>query len=319
MSCNDNCNPCTDTNPCYEDCGCPNPTTFECVSNPGTLENINVTDDMNGKEVLAAIDTTIGDLVVGAFTGPDIFSKVTSSDTTTGYLNSKLAVGTYLTKTILNPGANEQIRFNVSPATLLSSDGGNLLEVGTDSKLRVIWDCPPADIEVLGGSGVTVTGTGPSSDPYIISINPSISVARSCFDNTWRDITVVATGNADVVYVSGTPKYRYRFDGTIEFKGSVTHTVNFGAYSTANRKRTITLGNIPTSCLNSTEQAGTVDLKNINYIDQPGTGDQITQQYGYIVRKTSNNIILEFQSAYISATTKTIVTHLDGAISYPSL
>jgi len=39
----------------------------------------------------------------------DIKAKVTANDTTTDYLNSKIAAGTGITKTVLNPGANEQL------------------------------------------------------------------------------------------------------------------------------------------------------------------------------------------------------------------
>jgi hypothetical protein len=29
----DNCNPCNDVNPCYDNCGCLYPSTFDCVEN----------------------------------------------------------------------------------------------------------------------------------------------------------------------------------------------------------------------------------------------------------------------------------------------
>ena len=43
-------NTCTCENPCYQDCGCLNPTTFECVTLPGVHPAIGVTNDMNGQE-----------------------------------------------------------------------------------------------------------------------------------------------------------------------------------------------------------------------------------------------------------------------------
>ena len=143
---------------------------------------------------------------------------------------------------------------------------------------------------------------------------------RPCFDNIWRAVTLVATGNPNVTYVSGAPQYRYRFDGTIEFKGSATYSVAFGTYQTANRKYTITIGNLPTTCLTLGEQAGVADLKGITYIDIPqASADQITQQYGYIIRKSSVNMIIEFQSSFTAATTKSIVVNFEGAVSYPSI
>lgn len=325
MSCNcpdtNPCEPtCLDANACYDDCGCLNPTTFACITNPGTLPCLGVTNSMNGLQALAAMEATICALTIDVpDPADDKYVKITSADTTANYLASKLVVGSYLTSTILNPGANEQQRINVSPAALISANAGNQLDIGTDGKLRVIIDPPVADILVTGGSGVTVTGTGPTSDPFIVSINPSISVVRSCFDSVWRNVTLVATGTAEVVYGSGNPQYRYRYDGTIEFRGSITHTVNFGAYSGSTRQRAITMGNIPTSCVTAGEQAGTKDLKSVMYIDAPGAGDQITQQYGYIIRKSTQNIQLIFQSSYIAPTSKTIVVDFEGAVSHPVL
>ncbi len=325
MSCNcpdtDPCAPvCLDANACYDDCGCLNPTTFACITKPGTLPCLGVTNDMNGLQALAAIEAAFCALTVDpGDPAADIYTKVSAGDTTSNYLSSKLVVGAYLTSTILNPGGNEQQRINVSPAALVSSDTDNQLDIGTDGKLRVIVTPPVADILVVGGSGVTVTGTGPTADPFVVSINPSISVVRSCFDSVWRDITIVATGTAEVVFVSGAPQYRYRYDGTIEFRGSITHTVNFGAYSGSTRTRSITMGNIPTSCVTVGEQAGVKDLKSVMYIDAPGAGDQITQQYGYIIRKSTQNIQLIFQSSFIAPTSKTIVVDFEGAVSHPIL
>lgn len=321
-SCNCQTNPCEhtclDANACYDDCGCLYPTTFACITKPGTLPCLGVTDDMTGLEALAAIEAAFCALTIDPpAPGSDKYVKVSATDTTANYLSSKLVVGSFLTSTVLNASSNEQLRINVSPAALVSTDSGNQLDIGTDGKLRVIVTPPAADILVVGGSGVTVTGTGPSSDPFVVSINPSIEVVRPCFDSVWRDITLVATGTADVTYISGNPQYRYRYDGTIEFRGSITHDVNFGAYSGASRQRTITMGNIPTTCLTAGELAGTKDLKSVMYINGPGAGDQITQQYGYIIRKNTQNIVLVFQSAFIAATTKTIVVDFEGAVSHP--
>jgi hypothetical protein len=73
------------------------------------------------------------------------------------------------------------------------------------------------------------------------------------------------------------------------------------------------MGNIPTTCLTAGEQAGSADLKSITYIETAG------QMYNYIIRKTTQNIFLEFQSSFTLATPKTIVVNFEGAISHPSL
>lgn len=49
--------------------------------------------------------------------GLDIKAKVSAADTTTDFLNSKIVVGAGLTKSILNPGANEQLQIvNTAPS-----------------------------------------------------------------------------------------------------------------------------------------------------------------------------------------------------------
>lgn len=361
-TCSPDCNPC-DT---YDNCGCINPTTFECVTKPGVCEDLGITDDMNGKQVIAQICENVGDLqdkegkvlidgndtcpeylwdkleeglnisftqtgtgcdkkiVINAVEGGtavDVHVKVSSDDTTSGYLDEKLVTGTYLTKSTNNPAGDEELEIDVVPETLISTDANNLITLGTDGGLHAYFEeADGSETSVVEGTGVTVSGTGTSADPYVISTNASIYAVRSCFDSIWRNVTLVATGNPNVTYVSGTPKYRYRHDGSIEFKGPVTYTVAFGAYSTADRKYTIPLGNIPTTCLTVSEQAGVADLKGINYIDVPqASSDQITQMYGYIIRKSAQNLIVEFQSSFTGATSKTIVVNFDGVISHPSI
>lgn len=261
-------------------------------------------------------------LVINSSTGGvavDVNAKVTLNDTTSGYLDEKIATGTYLTKQVLNPAGNEKLEIDVVPETLISTDSGNQIVLGTDGGLKTSYTVPDgSETIVTAGVGVIVSGSGTIVDPYIISTNPSIQVVRSCFDSIWRNVTLVASANANVVYASGNPQYRYRYDGTIEFRGAITYTVAFGAYTTGNRKFTIPMGNIPTTCVTLGEQAGVMDLKNINYIDIPqASADQITQQYGYIIRKSAQNLILEFQSSFTGSTSKSVVVNFEGAVVHP--
>lgn len=355
MSSCGNTNPCDPCNE-YQDCGCLNPNTFGCTTYSGThLSCLDVDNAEDGDSILAKIDAKICNIgkvltdendicpnylidkleeglnitltVVGsgcdqkiridAVDGGvpiDINAKVSAADTTTDYLFAKIENGTYLSKTIQNPGGNENILLDVVPVALLSTDPDNPLYIGTDGGLMSSCIQPDgSETHVIAGTGVSVSGTGTAVDPYIVSTNPSIQVVRPCFDAIWRDITLVPTGNANVIYLSGQPQYRYRFDGTLEFRGSISHTVNFAANTSPNRKYTITMGNIPTTCLTLTEQAGTSDLKSITYIESVG------QMYNYIIRKSTQNIILEFQSSFTSATSKTIVVNFDGAVSHPNI
>jgi hypothetical protein len=247
--------------------------------------------------------------------------KVSADDTTTGYLDDKIETGAYLTKSTLSPAGNEKLEIDVVPAALISADLGNQIILGGDGGLKTSYTAPDGSETILQeGVGVTISGSGTSVDPYIVSTNPSIQVARPCFDNTWRAITLVASGNANVIYASGAPQYRYRFDGTIEFRGSITYTVNFGNYQSSNRSFTIPMGSIPVTCLTAGEQAGTVDMKSINYIDIPqASADQYTQLYGYVIRKNAQNLTLVFQSSFINATSKSVVVNLEGAVSYPTI
>jgi hypothetical protein len=371
MSCPDcnsnyNCSSPVD-NPCaYDNCGCLNPTTFNCTTYTGLDLQIIAKKDDAGDVILKAIDdklvdlnankgkvlsdasdTTLGNLVdkleqgtniaisvvgtgsarkvrIDSSTGgviPDVNAKVSVNDTTSDYLSAKLDVGTFLSKSVVNPAGNEKFKFDVNVAALLSADLGNQLAIGSDGKIKTSFAAPDGtETKLIEGTGMIISGTGSVADPYILSTNPSIQALRPCFDGIWRDVTLQAISNTNVVALSGKPQYRYRHDGSIEFRGSMSFTVAFGNYASANRKFTISLGTIPTSCLTVSEQGGTSDLKNINYIDAPqASTDQITQVYGYTVRKSTNTLIVEFQSSFTNNTSKTVVVNFDGAVSHPTL
>jgi len=277
--------------------------------------NITLTRVGTGCDATIRIDAVEGGVPV------DVNVAVSEDDTTTGYLYDKIDPGAYMTKNIGSPGGNEVLELEIVPSTLISGDIGNQIVLGGDGGLKTLYTAPDgSETKVQQGTGVTVSGSGTTSDPYIVSTNPAIQIVRPCFDNVWRPITLVASGNPSVVYAAGAPQYRYRFDGTIEFKGSITYTVSFGNYQSSNRKFTIPMGSIPVTCLTAGEQAGTVDLKSINYIDPPvASADQYTQMYGYIIRKNAQNLILEFQSSFINATSKSVVVNMEGAISYPTI
>lgn len=277
--------------------------------------NISISYTGTGCDRMMVIDSSTGGVAV------DVSAKVSSTDTTAGYLYNKIDSGAYITKSILNAGSNETLKLDLQPNQLISSDSGNQITIGSDGKLKTAYNAPDgSETKLIQGVGVVISGSGTTLDPYVVSTNPSIQVVRSCFDNVWRNITLVSISNPNVIYTSGNPQYRYRFDGSIEFKGSATYTVNFGAYSSSNRKFTVTMGNIPVTCLTSGEQSGVADLKGINYIDVPQAGaDQYTQMYGYIIRKSSQNLILEFQSSFLGATSKSVVVNFEGVISHPSI
>src|SRR5688500_12028213 len=223
---------CLDTNPCYDNCGCINPTTFECITKPGSAYTcMGVTTDMNGAQVLGAINAKFCDLIeqienieVGEpVEGSDINVKISSNDTTTGYLTDKITVDSTINKALVSPLGNEKLRLSVDIPNIISGDTGNKIVQGSDGKLKVVT--ADTTLVLAPGAGISIDGDGTASSPKIISLaNSSIQAARSCFSGTWNNITLGPTGNTDVVFVAGQPKYRIRFDGSIEFKGSITYT-----------------------------------------------------------------------------------------------
>jgi hypothetical protein len=175
-------------------------------------------------------------------------------------------------------------------------------------------------INLREGNGITITGSNTAADPYIISANGFIQTVRPCFDGQWKDFINSSLAAPGVQFVSSNAKYRIRYDGTVEFKGNVTYTVNFSNYNGSNSKYSILAGGIGSTCITLPEQNGVYQLKGISFIDTPqAAADQITQTYGYIIRKSSKDIYIDFQSAFSDATTKTIVVSFDGAVFHPSL
>jgi hypothetical protein len=321
--CNE-CNECVDDNPCYEGCGCLNPTTFECITVPGSgLNYVPITTSMNGKQVLAAINAAIGtlqasiaEIVAPTEDGSDIKVKVSGNDTLTGYLGSKIGEGSHIQINTLNPSGNEILRIAVTPNTLISADAGNVLTLGTDPRLKV--SIPTFDGgKIIQGSNISVSGTGTSSDPYVISSPNSILPVRPCFDGIWRTLPLNTLTTSGLVYVTGSPKYRIRYDGTIELKGTATYTVTFGAYNSSTYSLEDNIGVLPSTCLTLTEQTGAADLKSIFYTDVP-TGT-FPEFYSYLIRKSNNSIRIQFNSGFKTGKTKTIVVSFDGVVIHPNI
>lgn len=328
MHCDNETPDCEEVNPCYDNCGCLNPTTFECITKPGAHSNLGIINSMTGTQVLYQIESTIEQIkeniqTIGysgySGTGSDTKTSISSNDLTTGFLNDKTQNGIFVKKTIVNSGAAEKLKWDITLSDLISADVDNTLTLGGDSKLKI---GAPVDNKtyITEGNGIDITGTGTLLDPKVITSTATIQIARNCFDGIWRNISLAATGNANVVYIAGAPKYRYRYDGTIEFKGNITYTVAFGAYSTGDRKQSAAVGPLATTCVTLVEQNGQTDLKGINYIDTPQvSADQIVQQYGYIIKKNAQNITIDFQSSFTNSTSKTIVVTFDGVVSHPNI
>jgi len=145
MSCQDPCNPC---NPCpetenqhYDNCGCINPTTFECITQPGEYVGVGITNSMNGKEVLNSLVQSILGLSNDA---DDKFAKISATDTTSGYLFNKIkksGEGVNLIKR--NTGFNEYLEISLSTELLAT--------IGINKSVRNGLSETTANIFELGG------------------------------------------------------------------------------------------------------------------------------------------------------------------------
>lgn len=353
------CNP----NPCYQNCGCLNPTDWECVSNPGTKAALGITNADDGLEVLTKINDKVADIIAssgklkindaddcpdflidkieagtnisitttgtgcdqkvvitgGVGIGPtaaDVKVKATATDTTTDYLTDKLQGGTYIQKTILNPSGNEKVKLDVVPSTLISTDGGNQLSLGTDGKLATLYTLPDgSETKVVGGSGVNVSGIGTLLSPYVIATNPSIQAANPSFTGVWQSITLSNGSVVGLTIDSQNVKFRVRFDGSIEFKGNATFSIVFPASGNGkiSLPNSVTLpAQVGIAPLNLTKVS---DLKQVSYQDSTSTVNTDFRMYGYLIRFGGGNISFEFSSSFSS--TKTLVVCFDGAIYHP--
>ena len=185
------CDPCQDTNGCYDNCGCINPTTFECITEPGTLSALNVTNDMNGKEVLQAINDVIQDLVVTPpAPGSDIYTKVSATDTTAGYLSNKIFVANSLSQSVLNPSANEKLRLAVNIPNIISADSGNLIDLGVDGKLRVLTSSTPAEVYLEEETPGSVSLTLGENEYFVLGDNRDSSFDSRRFGAIQKDVIV---------------------------------------------------------------------------------------------------------------------------------
>lgn len=112
--------------------------------------------------------------------GLDVKAKVTTNDTTTDFLDSKIVAGTGISKTVLNPGANETLEISApgsttdekvkaSPAdttpgeldskiTLSTGLSGTILNPGGDESLEITNTVVNTDINSKVSAADTTTG-----------------------------------------------------------------------------------------------------------------------------------------------------------------
>jgi hypothetical protein len=378
MSCNNTnpcheptCNKCNPVNPCYDNCGCLNPTTFECVTNfTKAYNNIPFYVGQNGNDLLTNLDTVIKSLkdeqykikVDDADTCPDsLFDKleaagdvsfsivgsgcnrklrinstasgnpidenvkISGTDTTANFLGAKVVDGTYVKKTTLNGGGNEQLKFDITLADLISTDSGNQLTQGVDGKLKTSFSTPDGSetkVSVAQNQGLTLSGTGTLSDPYVLGTYGNTFPKRTYFDGAWRNLTFTNGGESNISVSSQSVQFRYRGDGTIEFRGSVTYSVQF----TSSNKRIIAIAaSFPANGSNnvtSAELNRVVNLKNYMTFDVPtsiGAPNLTGYNVNMLAAAPASNANIQIEFMHNTAATKSIVITMDGAVYHPNI
>lgn len=369
------CNECNTVNPCYDNCGCLNPTTFECITNikqsysqipfyinqtghdfllnlNSTIETIknslykvraddsdscpdslydkieagneNITLEVTGSGCNRKLVISAGEGIGSA--GIDRYVKISANDTTSDYLTNKISDGTYVKKTVLNPGLDEEIRFDITLADLISTDSGNQLTQGVDGKLKTSFIAPDGSetkISVAANQGLTLQGNGTVGTPYIIGTNGAIFAIQPFCDGVWKPLIFTNGSNSDVTVNSQSAQYRLRFDGTIEFRGVINYTVNF----TTSNKITITANNFATGGSNmfpSSVFTRAVNLKSFTTFSAPNTINITPKLTGYnintLVPGSSPTspvpIVIEFLND--TSGPKNIVVTLDGCQYHPN-
>jgi hypothetical protein len=151
----------------------------------GTVDTVNFT----GAGVTATRTGNTVNVTIPGSVGVDEFVKVSATDTTTGYLDNKIELvagtNTTVTKTILNPGANEKIRYQVNS----TGGSGSIVSPGNE---RFIGD---NDILIEFGNFLIaqkIAVLGSQHVAHSIDVNgayQSIPVPISVYVSPWIGVT----------------------------------------------------------------------------------------------------------------------------------
>lgn len=146
---------------------------------------------------------------------------VTNSDTTPGNLQNKTASGTGITRTVLNPGGNEQLEFSVN-GTL-----ANLISDVTATATEINQALDGISANVTAANLNTLTG-GPSSNADALHTHSGLGVFSITFG---EDIDGSATPKAAFISpgTSASDTYPLQVQETENDAGTNTYGVNFSA------------------------------------------------------------------------------------------
>jgi hypothetical protein len=257
--------------------------------------NIAITEVGTGAAKTLRIDSVTGGTV------QDVSVKISATDTTASYLNSKLDVGSYLNKTITSPAGNEKLLLDVDTAALLSTDPANKLSLAFDQ-------------------GLFFDG--------ISRIDPA-------YNDTWNTLTITGSTPSGVTLVLNSAKYRVRFDGTVEFKGYIDFTCDFTKYTSANTtwQYSFVLTSLSTvlSGIFTSGEIGNASGQNRSIANEtiieapaslisPDTFPKITQMKGYNIEWSTTNLTARLYGIYEANTpTKAVRVSFEGASLFPNI
>lgn len=286
---------------------------------------------VEGTGIDITVDTSSGTrkLIITATTGgtPPYTVKNTAGGTA-DFLYQKVIDGTYVKKSLVG----DNMKLDVALSDFLSSDSGNQLTLGTDNKLKTLYTAPTGSetkITVVPNTGISVTGTGTLTDPYILSGNPSIMPARTRFNGVWKPLVFNGAFPSGISIVpGGTVQYRMLYNGSIEFRGNATFQVAFagnGIMTGTDLSTTVNTAEVGSALdvtngvksYQLTELTSSAELKQVSYLDSANTIDAIPKLLGYSIRFASGKLSMVFNSTFTA--TRTITVSFDGAIYHPTL
>ena len=124
-------------------------------------------------------------------TGLDEKVKITATDTTTNFLDSKLVAGTGITFTTLNPGANEQIQIDSS------ATGDEKVKVtATDTTTNFL------DSKLVAGTGINFTTLNAGANEQIQIDSPAVTTPIISTTNaTFKTFVTASTLSPNTIYL----------------------------------------------------------------------------------------------------------------------
>lgn len=222
----------------------------------------------------------------------DELVKITASDTTAGFLDAKLIPGAGLTRTILNPAADEDYEMNV-----VANADGSIVVNANDVQVGVL--ATDAQHGTRGGGTLHATAVAGVSAGFI-----------SAADQTKVD-NLSGTNTGDVT-LAGTPNYI-----TIAGQVITRNLINLGTHVTGTLPTANIADNAVTNIKLADMAANTVKVRN-----QATTGDPVDLAIGtntVLGRVAGNIVAAQVVAAQIATNAVTTVKILDANVTNAKL